>query len=374
MNRKFLQLAIGLLVSAFFIWLAFRGGGVTLAQVGDAFAKTNWFWAVPFMALTMASFYWRTFRWKLILDPVVQVPAPRLFGPLMIGFAFNNIFPARAGEFARPFALARQERIPFIAAFSTIIVERIVDIVTLLVLLVLMPFYITLDPNVSREFVVQGRTIVLGAALIESSLPKLSIISLILLSGVVSFMINPIKDLYIEILELSLRINKYLPIVPTVVVRKLCGFINDFAKGLEALKSVRVLLLVALHSAVIWCGVGFSFQMMSWGFPGIPVSYGQAMAFLVVTCVVISIPSSPGFWGLYEFGGMVALLMMGVVPDTPEGASQAFAFTLVVHFLQWVPITAYGLWAAGKLSISSDSLQAAESATSKVDPDAQASV
>jgi len=374
MKRKHVQLLVGLLVSGLFIWLAFAAGNVTLASIIDAFGKTNWWWAIPMVILTMASFYWRTFRWKLLLDPVREVPPGRLFGPLMIGFAFNNIFPARAGEFARPLALARQEKIPLGAGLSTIIVERIVDVATLLVLLILMPLYITLDPTVTRTLPINDRNIEFGAPLIEATLPKLSIISLLLLAGVISFMIPVIKNFYVWLLESTLLINRYVAIVPTIVVRKLVDFTNDFAKGLEALRSVRVLTLVALHSAIIWATVGFTFQMMSWGFPGVAMTYGQAMAFLVVTCVVISIPSSPGFWGIYEFGGMVALLMMGVVPDTDEGASQAFAFTLVVHFLQWVPITAYGLWAAGKLSISSDNLTADDAADPKVERDAQASV
>ena len=124
------------------------------------------------------------------------------------------------------------------------------------------------------------------------------------------------------------------------------------------MKSVKAVALLAFHSIVIWFSVAFTFQLMSWGFPGVHINFGQALAFLVVSCVIISIPSSPGFWGIYEFGGMTALMLMGVVANNPEGQAQAVTFTMVVHFLQWLPITIYGLWAAGKLSVSATDAEA----------------
>ena len=119
MKKQHIQLLVGVAISAVFLWLAFRD--VDFADLGRAFAKTNWFLAVLMMALTMASFYWRAFRWQIFLDPLRRIPSWRLYPPLMVGFAFNNIFPARAGEFARPLALAKSEKIPFGAGLSTVV-------------------------------------------------------------------------------------------------------------------------------------------------------------------------------------------------------------------------------------------------------------
>ncbi len=350
MNKKHLKLAIGIAISVAFIWYAFAQGGVTLEQMRTAFTQTNWLWAIPMLAVTIVSFYWRVFRWKILLEPTKDIPSGRLFGPMMLGFAFNNIFPARAGEFARPFALMKKEKVPYAAGFSTIVVERLIDVVTLLVLIVILPYIITLDPTVEKNF--QGIT--LSASMIQSALPKMSILALIILTGIVSFMIPQINALYQTI------IRKF-PALPDKFRTKFLEMLESFTRGFDSLKNPWALARIAFHSVVVWVTIALSFQVMSWGFPGVNLNLQQAAAFMVVTCVVISIPSSPGFWGLYEFGGMLAIQMMGLVPNTEAGASTAFTFTLVVHLLQWIPTTLIGLYAAKSLAISAhDAEEAAE--------------
>lgn len=357
MNRKHLQLAAGIALSGFFIWLAFYLGGVSWRELGNAILQTNWLIALAMVAITMVSFYWRTFRWRIIMMPVKDVPAHRLFNPLMIGFGFNNVLPARAGEVARPYALMKQEKIPFTAGLSTIVAERLVDILSLLVLLILMPYYVTLDPTVSRTITLAGSSYTIDAAWIEGKMPVMSALALVLSGVIISFLVRPVRELYIGII-------RALPLVPLWLREKLVSIIETVAHGFKALGSLQAVAMIVLHSLVIWLSVAWSFQVMSWGFPGLELTFGEACAFLVITCVVISLPSSPGFFGVYEFGGMVGLIMMGVVPDTAEGATAAFAFTLVVHFLQWVPITFWGLWAASTLHISAaDAEHAVEEAT-----------
>ncbi len=353
MKKKQLQLIIGTLVSLFFIWFAFYAGGVTFAEIWDALTTTNWFYAVPFMAITMASFYWRAIRWKILVDPVKQVPSHRLFGPLMAGFAFNNIIPARLGEFVRPVALLKQEKVPLSAGLSTVLVERLVDVLTLLFFLILTPYYVDFSEEIARTFKVGERTITLDKAFIEDQLlPKLSILALVLMAGIVSFLIRPIERLYVRILQ-------NIPFIPDKLRHKLVGFLETFCHGFDSLRSPKAIVVIALHSLGIWLALAFSFQLMSWGFERVDLTFAQGIAFLVVTCVVISLPSSPGYFGLYEFGGLVALLMLGVVPDTKAGSSAAFTYSLVVHFLQWAPITVYGLIAAAKLSLSAAEAEAA---------------
>lgn len=350
MNKKHVQLIIGLLVSVFFIWFAFDRGGVSLGEIGSAFAKTNWLFAIPMVVITMASFYIRAIRWRIFLVDAKDIPTPRLYGPMMIGFAFNNILPARAGEVARPLALYKQEKVPLGAGFSTILIERLVDVFTLLAFLIAMPLYVTLDPNISRSFEVGCNVYIINEEWIRGKLPLLSLAAAVLLAGFVSFLIDPIRRVYLAILA-------KLPLIPDWLKEKLAGFINSFATGCQCLKRPKALFFITLHSLIIWFSIAFTFQVMSWGFPGVTLSFGDAIFFLIVTCLIISIPSSPGYWGLYEFGGMVALLMMGVVANSESGASDAFTFTLVVHALQWIPITAYGLWAAGKLSVSAHDVE-----------------
>lgn len=353
MNRKHLQLAIGILVSAFFIWFAFWAGEFTPADIWDAFKRTNWLYAIPTGIVTLLGFYWRCFRWKIFLREAKDIPSGRLFGPLMVGFGFNNIFPARAGEIARPIALYKQERVPLGAGISTVVLERLVDVFTLLALLITMPLYVELSDSISREFTVGETTYVLNAEWLRGKLPALSAMAFILFCGIVSFLIPPVRAIYLKILD-------RLPLIPDGIKEKLAGFVQSFADGCRCLQDVKALFWITFHSVVIWFSVAWSFQIMSWGFPGVEFGFGGALALLVVTCLVISIPSSPGYWGIYEFGGMVALLMMGVVADNEAGASAAMTFTLVVHAIQWVPTTAIGLWYAAKISVTPSDVEEVE--------------
>lgn len=347
MTKKHVQLLIGFAVSAVFLYIAFKP--VNWTQMGEAFKATNWLLGILMMAVTMASFFWRAIRWKIFLAPVKDIPATRLYPPLMIGFAFNNIFPLRVGEFARPLALAKSENVPYGAALSTVVLERIVDSLTLLALLIAVPLMITLDPTISMA--VPGfKDLSIGAAWLQSRMPLISLAAGILMAGAVSFLIPAVKNLYLKILDL-------LPLIPPGIKEKLAGFINSVAEGFSSLKSPKAIILTVVHSIIVWFSVAFSFQLMSWGFPGVALSFPQALAFLVVTCVVITIPSSPGYWGIYEFGGAVALILMGIVPNTPEGQTKAVAFTMVVHFLQWLPMTVYGLWAASRMGLSAGDAQ-----------------
>ena len=82
--------------------------------------------------------------------------------------------------------------------FSSLILERVADVLTLLALLILMPFYITLDPNISMDLALGSTTYTLNARWFESKLFVLSIVSLVGLAGIGTMLIPPIRDLYLQ--------------------------------------------------------------------------------------------------------------------------------------------------------------------------------
>src|SRR5205823_6936644 len=65
----------------------------------------------------------RAFRWRLLLSPVADVALSRLFGVMIVGFTVNNLLPARVGELARAYLLARSDRIPAGSTIGSIVVE-----------------------------------------------------------------------------------------------------------------------------------------------------------------------------------------------------------------------------------------------------------
>jgi len=124
-SRLVLQLLLGLAFSAVLIWLSMRK--INLAEVGHALAGANWVWFVPACGITLLAFWIRAVRWGWMLKRVKVIPVSSLFAATMIGFAANNLLPARLGELVRPWALGASERISRSSVFATVIVERVID-------------------------------------------------------------------------------------------------------------------------------------------------------------------------------------------------------------------------------------------------------
>jgi len=121
-KSKAFVLTIGIAISVVCLWLAI----LPLLEEEDAwdqFAnafKTADYRSLPLIWLTLIVFYWlKAWRWRLMLSPVGSYrPVKDLLPPIMIGFSFNNILPARIGEVARCFVFSKQQKQPFSVAVS----------------------------------------------------------------------------------------------------------------------------------------------------------------------------------------------------------------------------------------------------------------
>jgi len=431
MQRKHKQLLIGVVISAVFLWLAFRR--VPLSELW-AFLKTiNYLWTLPLVVILIGSMYWRSVRWRLLLPPTRNIPPPRLFGPLIIGFGLNNVFPARAGEVLRPLALTKKEGVPFGEGMGTVVMERIFDSIMLLVLffvvLVFVPFegitqtwdarrnvpggplnyalaagflvlagtaawgwrwsrrqnptgenapvakgtgriwtlliagfvlacieVVLLHPFESGRIYTFGKEYVLSGEAVKSLTQKTAIIVAFLMAGVIAILFRPVRDLV-------LRIVNWMRFLPAGWRRVIVRLIETFAGGLDSLKSPARVFWILVHSVGVWVSVALAFWITSFGIPGLRLTIMEAHAYLVLTCVAIMIPAAPGYWGLYEVGGVFALLVM----DVTEDASAALGFTLVVHFAQWLPITLLGLYYAAKIHVSPGEAQLPEAGAVEAD-------
>ncbi|HFE67572.1 MAG TPA: flippase-like domain-containing protein, partial [Chloroflexi bacterium] len=133
------QLWLGLLVSAFFMWLALRG--LKLGDVWSSMRSANYIWIIPGILVYFLAVWARTWRWDYMLRPFKQIPLVRLFPVVVIGYMGNNVYPFRAGELLRSFVLRERETVPMSGSLATIIVERVFDgLVMLIFVFVALPF------------------------------------------------------------------------------------------------------------------------------------------------------------------------------------------------------------------------------------------
>lgn len=433
MRNSRLQLAVGIAVSAFFLWLTLRP--VKLADLWLSIRTLNWFWAVPFIAVTTLSMVVRAWRWRYLMKPVGDYTSRSLFGPMMAGFAINSLLPARAGEFARAYIAGKKEKVPFTSVFATVVVERIFDMFTLLLLLAVVFATVQFDPSVRYSYSTKsdvrveqlvmgvnvaaavlvllavawallmrskvrkglidrlekrsaerkggtillrvvreldaigppawmdglwillvliavvgmwwvrsgahgppsvlhfGREYEISGAMLKTLSRQITIACLALLAGSVLLLFKNTRDMIHRLVEV-------VPFAPRTIRVKINGLIAGFAQGLASLKDMKTSVIVLLQSVLVWVLVGWSMQIMAYGFKELHMSLMQGIALTVIACIAIIIPAAPGYWGLMELGIQFGMEILGIERDK----AVSLGYALVLHSLQYFLVVALGLF------------------------------
>jgi len=134
------------------------------------------------------------------------------------------------------------------------------------------------------------------------------------------------------------------------VRKKICepviNILKNIAQGFALIRYPKKIILCAGFSALIWGLQACSYYLVSLGSPGIDLTYLQITTTMVIICFVISLPSVPGWWGLWEAGGVFALSLFGIP------AKDAAGFTLANHAVQVIPVIIIGFISAMILSVN----------------------
>ena len=153
--------AVCIFLTVFLLWFVMKD--VDFADVLANIATGDMLLLFASLLVATFGFVIRAVRWRVLLLPVL--PESRMqsrFASVSIGFMANNILPARIGEFARPYALSRLEPVSITAAFGSLVVERFMDGVILLLFLVI-PVFTPSFPDVTAAFEGGGLAIFQGA-------------------------------------------------------------------------------------------------------------------------------------------------------------------------------------------------------------------
>src|SRR5579864_69732 len=136
--RSHVRTAVVLLVAAGLVALFLRN--VDLRRVGGDIARAKPDWLAFGLATTFVSLVVRSYRWRYLLEPLGNASFGQAFRATAVGFAASTVLPARAGEVIRPYFLARispRGSVTATGAFGTIVLERLLDVLTVLVLVTL---------------------------------------------------------------------------------------------------------------------------------------------------------------------------------------------------------------------------------------------
>jgi uncharacterized protein (TIRG00374 family) len=318
------QLALGLALSAVLIWLSVRS--LDLAEVGRALASANNVYLLPICAVTLLAFWLRAVRWGWLLRSVKPIGAASLFSATMMGFAANNLLPARIGELVRPWALGRREKISRSSAFATVIVERVVDMFSILVVLAiglaLHPF-----PRLIKDA---------GFVALATNLGLL--VALLLIER------NP---------EKAERLAEWVARrAPARVAPQAARLLRNFSAGLGVFRHGPGLFWVTVYSLLLFGVTALGLQLCMWAFQ-LATPWYAGLILLVVTSFGIMVAPTPGYLGAIQYACVLGLSLFGV--DRATG----FSFSIYYHLTQFLPITVVGLYYLGKQGLSLSQVAAA---------------
>ena len=325
---------VGLLVMIVALWYSLRG--VEWARFGDALRRFKLVWLVPGLAAFYYSMYLRAVRWGLLFRPHYHLSGARLFRPIMICFGFNSILPGRVGEFARAYLVGKREGTGVTTALATVLTERIFDGVTLLAMLAMA---LAILPPIDPDFSYNWGQVTLNAERMNMSIAVVIKGCFVLTAAVVVFMIPWVQRQCVAIIGA-------LGFLPEKLRHGLIHIVEQVARGFGALREPWPLVQIVFHSIVLWLLVGLSNLMIAYGF-SLDMNFLQALALVTMIGLFIIIPATPGYWGLYEAGGIFTLFVLGVTTDK----SLALAYTMTIHLVQYVPIVALGLFFAWRSQI-----------------------
>jgi glycosyltransferase 2 family protein len=309
---------LGVALSAGGLWWALHG--VPWHDVVARWREANVWLVLATAVAATAIFPVRAIRWRVILDPV----APKLpFGPLWrsvaIGMMVNNVLPARAGELARAYALTRERpEVTFSTSLASLVVDRMFDAASVLLLMAVS----MLDPHFLGVHEIAGWSLRSAAAVV---------IGATLLGFVILYLLAGYPRQTIALYEAFAR-----RVAPAIEARG-AAILTSFAGGLSVLRSPGRFLTVLFWAVLHWLINAFAFWL---AFRALRINAPFSAALFVQGIVVlfVSIPSTPGFVGLFESGGRVGLAAFGIP------ASAAAAWALTFHVVSYIPITLIGAW------------------------------
>lgn len=330
--RLDLKTVLGIVVTLAALTWAFWG--VDFAEVWRHTLNANPFLLLLAAAMATAGMPIRALRWNSLLPPDRQASLHARNAAVSVGFAANNVLPARIGEFARVVVLNRLTRIPLGTALGSLVLERVLDgfvIVALLFAAMASPEFPGLreggtDPRVYANYValLAGG---LGAVLLLLALfPRWS---------------TRVGERVFGVLPLSLR-------------RPLVDALHSFVGSLAVLRSPGRLLVALVWSAAQWVFLSLSYwvAMRAYGItePGLTGSF----FIQAVVAVAVAVPAAPGFFGVQQAAAKIALAPWGV------DEARILSFSIGFHIAGWLPVTALGAWYASRLNLRMSDMRKSE--------------
>lgn len=312
MKQRWRQIAAGVLLSVFFLYLAVRGEDWD--AIGDAVAETDPTFVVLMAFVGALALLVRALRWKVLLELATgrSLPLAPVFSATAIGFMANMVLPLRIGEIARPYLVSRHTRVGLSTALATVVLERVLD------LLVLFSFALVVVTLADVPTAVTSMTWIAG--------------------GLVAVLWLGLIVIHHRRQRLVPKLDRLWLKLPESIGARIVRIEHEFLDAITIVADVAVFIRTVVWSLLTWLLIALGFSL---GFPALDIAVPFLMGGISVATIValaVSVPGAPGFLGQFEWGCKLALTdVYGIA-----GAA-ALAYSFVVHAVQWAVQVVIGL-------------------------------
>jgi len=324
--RAHLRTAVVLVLAAALVVLFLRN--VDFWHVASEIAHAHLGWLGLSLATMFANLAIRSLRWQYLLEPLGRASFGNAFKATAVGFAASSILPARAGEVIRPYFLARHEHMTATGAFATIILERVLDVLTVVALLAL--FIFVFDPGVGRANPAAW-TAVKWAGVTAGLGAVAALVVMFVLAG------DPER--------LGRAMSRLEQILPSTLAGLIARVAEKFARGLGAVRRPGRLLVALLWSFPLWLSIAAGIWAVAVAFR-LAVPFTGSFLIMALLVIGVAVPTPGAVGGFHEAFRLGATMFFGAQDDAAVGAA------IVAHVLSIGPSLLLGLFFAAQAGLN----------------------
>jgi uncharacterized protein (TIRG00374 family) len=315
--KNWIKIFVGLAITVVCLWLAFRK--VPFVELTKAISGGIYFWLIPAVIAQLFAILMRSQRWVILLDRKSELQAS--IWSQGIGYLFTNLFPFRLGEVARVLVMSERCKIPAVQVAGTAIVERLLDVGTMIFALVLVLPWMQVPSAIIKSGEIFAVLVLLGILII--------------------ILLAKFKETSFALIERMCAHFRFLP--KSMIIARW----EELIQGLTPLLRGSIALWAVAFSLLSWLSSGFVYVCSIQVFQPTGL-FLEAVFMMVSLSLAVAVPSSPGFIGVFQFVGQQALVIPFGVKYT---VSTALAITLIAFLVYYILSTLLGIigmWRLGQ--------------------------
>jgi glycosyltransferase 2 family protein len=301
---------------------------VDLRSVAADIIRARPYWLALSLTTMFVNLAVRALRWQYLLEPLGETSFGNAFRATAVGFAASSVLPARAGEVIRPYFLARHERLSATGAFATIILERLLDLITVLVLLAVFVFVFGGDVATGSPTLFEA---VKWAAGLASIVSLAALVLLFFLAG------SPER--------LASAMRRFEHAAPGAFTGLIARMVLKFARGLGTIRRPARLFVALAWSFPLWLSIDIGIWAVAVAF-GFSVPFTGTFLIVPLLTLGVLVPTPGAIGGFHEAFRLGVTVFYGV----PDAAAVAAA--LVLHAFSVGPSLLLGLFFAARAGLN----------------------